>query len=444
MNRFIQRFISGIVLLFAAAPFLATPARAVPSFAAQTGQPCQACHVGGFGPQLTPFGREFKINGYTLRSGGATNPLAAMLIASYVHTKSPQEDPPSKFNANDNVAVDQISGFFAGGFGQHFGAFIQGTYDGVGHSFAWDNVDLRTAWKTTLAGQNVVLGASLNNSPTVQDPWNTLSAWGYPYTDSGLAPTPTAAPFSDGAFAQNTAGITAYAWINSQFYLEAGGYRSLGVRTIDKLGVDPEETSKIDGLAPYARVGYQRTFGQQNVQIGGFALFSRLFPGRDETASTTDRVSDVGADASYQFFPSNGDAITVNARYTHELQRLDASALLDLAANRRNTLNDIRANASYYWRGKIGATIGAFNTWGSADETLYAFSRTASPDSSGLTFQVDDTLFGDRPLGKRFNLRTGIQYTEYLRVDGAKKNFDGAGTNAAADNTLRIFLWGAF
>ena len=31
-------------------------ARAVPAFAVQTGQPCQACHVGGFGPQLTPFG----------------------------------------------------------------------------------------------------------------------------------------------------------------------------------------------------------------------------------------------------------------------------------------------------------------------------------------------------------------------------------------------------
>ena len=36
---------------------LAAPAaQAVPSFAAQTGQPCTACHIGGFGPQLTPLG----------------------------------------------------------------------------------------------------------------------------------------------------------------------------------------------------------------------------------------------------------------------------------------------------------------------------------------------------------------------------------------------------
>lgn len=31
-----------------------TMALAVPSYARQTQQPCVACHVGGFGPELTP------------------------------------------------------------------------------------------------------------------------------------------------------------------------------------------------------------------------------------------------------------------------------------------------------------------------------------------------------------------------------------------------------
>ena len=39
---------------------------ALPSFAQQTGQPCVTCHVGAFGPQLTPFGRALKLGGYTL------------------------------------------------------------------------------------------------------------------------------------------------------------------------------------------------------------------------------------------------------------------------------------------------------------------------------------------------------------------------------------------
>src|SRR6266566_6374998 len=32
---------------------------ALPAFTVQTGPTCSACHVGGFGPSLTPFGREF-------------------------------------------------------------------------------------------------------------------------------------------------------------------------------------------------------------------------------------------------------------------------------------------------------------------------------------------------------------------------------------------------
>jgi hypothetical protein len=38
-------------------------ALALPSFAVQTGQPCAACHVGAFGPQLKPYGRDFKLHG---------------------------------------------------------------------------------------------------------------------------------------------------------------------------------------------------------------------------------------------------------------------------------------------------------------------------------------------------------------------------------------------
>ena len=42
----------------------ASPSHAVPSYARQTGQDCVACHVGGFGPQLTPYGVKFKLGGY--------------------------------------------------------------------------------------------------------------------------------------------------------------------------------------------------------------------------------------------------------------------------------------------------------------------------------------------------------------------------------------------
>ena len=47
----------------------ANPVAAAPSFAQQTGQPCAACHVGAFGPQLKQHGRDFKLNGYVASDG---------------------------------------------------------------------------------------------------------------------------------------------------------------------------------------------------------------------------------------------------------------------------------------------------------------------------------------------------------------------------------------
>ena len=118
-----------------------------------------------------------------------------MAIASYIRTEKGQPAAPAPdFNANDNVAVDQIGLFFAGGFGEHLGAFVQATYDGVARAFTWDNLDVRATTTAQLKGVDVVLGASLNNNPTVQDAWNTLAAWGFPYTTSTLAPSPATAP----------------------------------------------------------------------------------------------------------------------------------------------------------------------------------------------------------------------------------------------------------
>src|SRR3974390_2643000 len=46
---------------------LTSPAQALPSFARQPGQPCGPCHTDF--PALTPFGRRFKLLGYTTGGG---------------------------------------------------------------------------------------------------------------------------------------------------------------------------------------------------------------------------------------------------------------------------------------------------------------------------------------------------------------------------------------
>src|SRR5579863_7364924 len=289
------RFWPAMVLALMMAALGARPASAVPAFAAQTGQPCQMCHVGGFGPQLTAYGRNFKLNGYTTRSGAINVPLAAMAVASYLHTQKNEPTPPAPhFGDNDNAALDQANIFLAGGIGSHFGGFAQVTYDGVGRAFTWDNTDLRAVTRLDLKGADVVLGASLNNNPTVQDVWNTLPAWGFPYTSSKLAPSPIAAPIIGGALAQETVGLTGYAWINAEYYAEAGAYVSPSAKTLNRLGANPVAPGDIDGSAPYARLAWNKSLGVHNLELGAFYFEAGIFPGRDHAAGVSDVFRDLG------------------------------------------------------------------------------------------------------------------------------------------------------
>ena len=128
---------------------LSERAQAVPDLAAQTGQPCTMCHVGGFGPQLTPFGRAFKIGGYTQTGGeglASQIPLSLMVQSSFNHTSADLEAdqiPRPHYAANNNFSIDQVSGFIAGGLGPYTGGFMQFTYSPVDNTSAVDNTDLR-------------------------------------------------------------------------------------------------------------------------------------------------------------------------------------------------------------------------------------------------------------------------------------------------------------
>src|SRR5580700_3816777 len=104
----------------------ATPSRAVPSFARQTGMTCAACHT--VFPELTPFGREFKLNGYVLdnikqvtgidtsaRQTLAINslpPISMNVEISYTHTGEPLPDSAIKgalAKDGDLLFPDQVS-----------------------------------------------------------------------------------------------------------------------------------------------------------------------------------------------------------------------------------------------------------------------------------------------------------------------------------------------
>jgi hypothetical protein len=431
------------------AGLIANPAWAVPSFADQTGQPCQACHVGGIGPQLTEFGREFKLGGYTLRTKKAI-PVAVMAIASITHTNKDQVPPPEHFSENNNVALDQISVFLAGGAGKHLGAFVQVTYDGVERHFAWDNLDVRAVTTGHVFGKDAVFGLDINNSPNVQDAWNTTAAWGFPYTDTAVSGAPGAAPLIDEGLAQSTIGVTAYTWIDQKFYLEGGVYISPSEGTLNWLGADPLAPGNIDGVAPYGRVAFQTDVGGGKLELGAFLLKANIIPERDNTSGFSDHYSDVGFDLAYQKAIGTNDNLAANFRYVHESLDLQASCDLGLIGGggvsncAKTSLNEVRGNISYYWQNKVGLTLGVFSLTGPDNAVLYG--PTESPDSNGFTAQLDYTPWGDgsSPFGPLFSVRFGVQFTAYGKFDGAKYDYDGAGLNASDNNALRVFTWLAF
>jgi hypothetical protein len=434
---------AGAVLIGAAA-LTTRPAAAVPAFAQQTGQPCKACHVGGFGPELTPFGREFKLGGYTLRAH-ASVPVAAMAVSSFTHARKNQVPAPEHLSRNDNLVLDETAIFIAGGVGHHFGGFAEITYEGVDRNFAWDNLDLRAVTQTRLFGEDAMLGLSLNNSPTVQDAWNTLPAWGFPFTDTNVSPTPDAAPLIDDSLAQNALGLTAYSWIAHKFYVEAGGYTSPSRRTLKFLGADPFDPGSLHGIAPYARVAFQTNLAGGTFEVGGSALKAALFPARNRSSGFTDRYTDLGLDTSWQK-TFGSDTFSANFRYEHEHGDLRASCVLadsDPGCG-RYSLNELRAAVRYTFHDKIGVTLSPFSITGSRNTNV--FDGTGAPNSNGLMGQVDYTLWpaSSSPLGPRFNARVGVQYTLYGKFNGARHNFDGAGANATDNNALRVFTWIAF
>src|SRR5665647_2242181 len=183
-----------------------SPAAALPSFARQTGQPCGTCHTDF--PGLTPYGRKFKLLGYTVGGGpyrttpfsqfpqfkknplesyvnaddvksearkkidlskdgqSATGqsdtwvpPISMMAIVGYTNTQTSQVPPicGGPYKCNDNVVAAPVSLFYGGAITEHVGAFAQLTYNNApfgvldgqdpnaSHQWSWDNIDVRYA-----------------------------------------------------------------------------------------------------------------------------------------------------------------------------------------------------------------------------------------------------------------------------------------------------------
>ncbi|KAB2674828.1 MAG: hypothetical protein DVB31_01430 [Verrucomicrobia bacterium] len=450
--------LSGIGLLVAP-----TACQATPAFARQLNAQCTACHTEY--PVLNEFGRLFKVGGYTMATDQTKlPPVAFMVQAGFTHTQaSVPGGAATGFHDNNNFSLNQASIFYTGrlfgpyadplfgptaaGFLNKIGIFYQHTYDGIGHSWAWDNAEIRYADTGSLFGKTANFGFYANNNPTMQDPWNTLPAWGFPFSSSPLAPTPAAATLIDGGVSQQVVGAGGYVLIDNKWYVDAGVYHTLGAGFQRWMGVDPAGETQIPDLAPYWRLAYtgRNEMGTSSWEIGTHGMAASTYPGRDSSAGK-DQILDLGVDTQYQTTFGNNDVLGMLS-WTHENQTWDASQPLALTTNGRDTLWKAAATIHLLHDKTYGVAVQYFLTDGSSDALLYGGSANGSPLSDGFVFELNWM-----PLNKsggpffwpRSNAKFTAQYILYNRFDGARSNYDGTGRNASGNNMLFLGAWIAF
>ena len=184
MNEYNKALRAGAALGLGLAGLVGAPegASALPSFARQTGQNCSTCHTAF--PQLTPFGRRFKLGGYTAGGGIDTQfpPVSVMLQSQFTNlsrgldapygstSQYVRPQPPGTGGYNDaNNWLDlssQVSLFYGGKIWGNLGAFMQWTYSqDYGEQVAWDNTDIRYADTVHIGPFDVLWGLDFNNSP---------------------------------------------------------------------------------------------------------------------------------------------------------------------------------------------------------------------------------------------------------------------------------------
>lgn len=410
-----------VPLLLAFAP---TGAQAVPAFARQTGQNCVACHAGGQFPELTPYGRMFKLTGYTI--GERTLPLSMMgvLTSNKVKVSDPAVGKPN----DGSLVFNTGSLFIAGKVTDNIGGFAQITYNNydsqdpntgawAGHSGS-DNLDLRYADHLIDASRDLVYGFTLHNNPGMQDVFNSAPAWGY-----GVVPGSTGAgngltPMLDGGLGQQVAGIGAYAYWNRTIYAELTGYRT-GDGLFSFMTQGNGGQNYIKGTNPYARVALTKEWGPHNLMLGLTQLNVRQYSDQTDFSSPTDRYRDTAVDAQYQYLL---DPYTLTAMVTHINEKID------YGAGGSDTVKSLRAKTSFTYQAKYGATLSYFD-----------LGNTLGQESKGWTPEVFWT-----PVQY---VRVGMQYTMFNKNDGVTDPRDPTGASildAKGSNTLFFYVWGAY
>jgi hypothetical protein len=451
--------------LAATAMLRLSSANATPGFARQTGLSCQACHT--VFPELTSFGRRFKMNAYvfsnvrqlepTTERGEKTlslsdlPPISVQLQGSNTWLgKAIPDANPTLTSLSDESTTEfpqALSLFYTGKIADYLGSFLQLTWIQTNNAVGIDNSELRFAnhgMFESIGVRDFIYGLSVNNNPTVQDVWNSTPAWGYPFITTNVGVPPVAAPILVGQLSQESAGLSGYLFLSNHLYVEGGGYWSAQTHFTNATtgGPGPLDSTaplmRISGTAPYWRVAWEEAWGYHSLSVGTYGIVAPTHPTGVGNSGPLNTFTDIAGDAQYQYV-SDDHLVSVYGTWINEHRHFNNRNLVD---HEDNWLNSGSLTASYFFRRKYGGYVEAFSQTGTTDHTLYASgtqvlgSANGKPNVQGYRFELNFLPW--------LNTKLGVQYTVYTRFNGRANNYDGFSRDAHNNNIVFLYVWTAF
>ena len=357
-------------------------ANALPSYARQTSMSCTACHTSF--PELNSFGRQFKVNGYTLNTASTivdqgdslkprtrlnllnNLPLSVMVESSFTNIA---KDVVGQQN-NSGQFPQQLSLFFAGQITPHIGSFIQMTY-----------------------------------------------------ASASTAPSPAKSTLIESLGGQ-VIGVGAYGLFNNLIFAEFSTYRSAQVGFHNP--PDTTNTNVIKDFIPYWRLALQHEWGKNYLELGTYGIASTQY--LTGISGALDKFVDVGVDLQYERILPFGN-FSFHTSYTSETETRDLSAEVNY------NFQSFKMDGNMFFKNGMGGTIGYFNNTGSPDIANFP-NGDNRPNSSGFIFQIEYLPW--------YNTKFAAQYVSYQKFDGSSTNYNGLGRNAVDNNTIYLMAWLCF
>ncbi|HYA59807.1 MAG TPA: hypothetical protein VED85_05570, partial [Burkholderiaceae bacterium] len=381
----------------------------------------------------------------------------------------------------------QWSVFFGGKLTDNLGMFGQYTFSGApfdaltaGWTGAEDNTEFRYVHRFSSGSgtlePDTVVGIDVNNNLTMQDVWNAVPQWKFPWFPYGVGThpqagfAPSAVTFLDGADSggttgpQRSIGAGAYIWWHKTIYAELSLYHQpwglfswlvngSNAQT-NAVGTNDAPSDIIDGWAPYYRLAWSHDWGYNSAEVGIFGITAKTFFCNPTSGSACNPVSnatssfrDYGVDAQYQYNKNEPWVFSGAASYIHESKDLTPLVnaanygFAQMASNSSDTVNEFNIKGTVYYVRQYGVTLGYSSYSGSSDPILYGQgapggSATGSPSSSWWTLELNYL-----PVQ---NMRFSLAYFDYTKINGGSSNFDGFHNNASGQNMFYGAIWWAF